>query len=195
MDYSLILTPLILNPDLLRLTTVCSGYPDTVSNNASGFKGRRFKKTLNLEHKTLNMLSSPYNMSKARPQCGLILENNEGKILLQLRDNEPDLPYPDCWGTFGGQIEEGETPEEAIRREIKEELNYVLKDAQYFGNFPFDGYNIYMFRKVDPGITMQNLTVREGQKGEFLTLAEVTRSHCAFNCKDIVAAYFQMFQK
>ena len=129
-------------------------------------------------------------MSKNRPQCGLILENRGGKILLQLRDNKPGLPYPDCWGTFGGQIEEGETPEEAIRREIKEELNYELSDPEYFGNFPFDGYDIYMFRKRDANITMRHLAVREGQKGEFLTLTEVIQLPCAFNCKEIAITYF-----
>ncbi|MCX5815807.1 MAG: NUDIX domain-containing protein [Proteobacteria bacterium] len=134
-------------------------------------------------------------MNKERPQCGLILENSEGKILLQLRDNKPGLPYPGCWGTFGGQIEEGETSEEAIRREIKEELNYELRNPEYFSNFPFDGYDIYMFRKRDAGITIQDLTVREGQKGEFLTLAEVIQSPCAFNCKEIVIAYFEMFHE
>ena len=129
-------------------------------------------------------------MSKNRPQCGLILENNEGKILLQLRDDKPNLPYPGCWGTFGGQIEEGETPEEAIGREIKEELNYELRDFEFFGNFPFDGYGIYMFRKRDTDITIQDLTVREGQGGKFLTLEEVIQLSCAFNCKEIVIAYF-----
>ncbi|MDR2017692.1 MAG: NUDIX domain-containing protein [Syntrophobacterales bacterium] len=49
-------------------------------------------------------------MSKSRPQCRLFIENKEGKVLLQLRDNTPQIPSPDCWGTFGGQIEEGENP-------------------------------------------------------------------------------------
>ena len=137
------------------------------------------------------MVLFPYTMSKDRPQCGLILENSEGEILLQLRDNKPGLPYPDCWGTFGGQIEEGETPEGAIRREIKEELNYELRNPEYLGNFPFDGYDIHMFMKRDTDITIRDLTVREGQRGEFLTLEEVIQLSCAFNCKEIVIAYFK----
>jgi len=137
------------------------------------------------------MVLFQYTMSKNRPQCGLILENSEGKILLQLRDDKSNLPYPGCWGTFGGQIEEGETPEEAIRREIKEELNYELRNPEYLGNFPFDGYDIHMFMKRDTDITIRDLTVREGQRGEFLTLEEVIQLSCAFNCKEIVIAYFK----
>ena len=50
-------------------------------------------------------------MIRNRPQCSLILENAKGEVLMQLRDNKPSIPYPNCLGTFGGQIEEGETPE------------------------------------------------------------------------------------
>jgi len=132
-------------------------------------------------------------MGKERPQCGLLIENREGKVLLQLRDNKPDIPYPDCWGTFGGQIEEGETPEEAIKREIMEELGYELSNPEYFGNFPFDGYNIYMYRIIDHDFIIENLTVNEGQRGKFFSFKEVPGIKCAANCKEIVIAYFKMF--
>ena len=57
-------------------------------------------------------------MKKTKPQCGLIIENAEGRVLLQLRDDKRTIPYPNCWGTFGGQVEDGETPEHAIVREV-----------------------------------------------------------------------------
>ncbi len=130
---------------------------------------------------------------KDRNQCGLLIENGEGKVLLQLRDDSPDIPYPGCWGTFGGQIEGDETPEEGIRREIREELEYDLSDPEYFGNFPFDGYNIYMYRMIDRDLTLDDLTVREGQGGRFFSLAELEAVDCAANCREIVTAYFGMF--
>lgn len=131
---------------------------------------------------------------KDRSQCGLLIENSEGKVLLQLRDDNPDIPYPGCWGTFGGQIEGDETPEEGIRREIWEELEYELSDPEYFGNFPFDGYDIYMYRTVDRGLTLNDLTVREGQEGRFFSLRELEGVDCAANCREIVTAYFEMFR-
>lgn len=134
-------------------------------------------------------------MGNKRPQCGLILENGEGKVLLQLRDNKPDIPYPNRWGTFGGQIEEKETPEEAITREIREELGYELSNPEYFGNFPFDGYNIYMYRIIDHNLTLEDVTVKEGQQGRFFSLEEVRGVDCAANSKEIVIAYFKMFHK
>jgi 8-oxo-dGTP diphosphatase len=132
-------------------------------------------------------------MNNERPKCGLLIENKEGKVLLQLRDDNPTIRYPNLWGTFGGQIEEGETPEEAIVRELSEELGYELSDPEYFGNFPLDGYDIHMFRIIDYSLALDSLTIKEGQEGRFLSLEEVKEIDCAANCKEIVIAYFQMF--
>lgn len=52
--------------------------------------------------------------------------NPQGKILLQQRDDRPDLLYPGYWTTFGGAMEVGETPEEAMRRELMEEIELEL---------------------------------------------------------------------
>ena len=31
--------------------------------------------------------------------------------------------YPDCWDLFGGHVETGESPEQAARREVREEVS------------------------------------------------------------------------
>ena len=132
-------------------------------------------------------------MRKTKSQCGLILDNGSGKILLQLRDNKSTIQYPNSWGTFGGQIEDGETPEQAIIREIKEEIDYNLTSPEYFDNYPFDGYNIYMFRKLDTTVNINDIKVTEGQKGEFLSIEQIRKNMCAFNCLEIVESYFKKF--
>jgi len=132
-------------------------------------------------------------MKKTRPQCGLIIENADGEILLQLRDDKPDLEYPNCWGTFGGQVEEGETPQEALRREIKEELDYNVENPELYRVYLFDGYDIYMFRTINKKITLDAFDVREGQRAEFFSREAVTRIPCAFNCLEIVEDYFRHF--
>lgn len=116
-------------------------------------------------------------------------------MLLQLRDDRPDIPWPNCWGTFGGQIEENEGPEDALKREIWEELQYDIVTPEYFGNFPFDGYDIHMYRVVDPDIKIEDLTVREGQRGQFFTCEEIGDSPCAANCHEIMMAYFALYHK
>ncbi|MFC1591423.1 NUDIX domain-containing protein [Thermodesulfobacteriota bacterium] len=132
-------------------------------------------------------------MQKTRPQCGLIIENAHGEILLQLRDDNPQLQYPNCWGTFGGQVEAGETPEEAIRREIREELDYAVAEPAMYGIYPFEGYDIYMFRVVDSAVKLDDLNVNEGQCGRFFARDEIRDILCAFNCREIVEDYFKRF--
>ncbi len=59
----------------------------------------------------------------------------EPKLLMQLRDNIPTILYPGFWALFGGHIEPGETPEIAVVREIREEIDYELQDFIKFGVF------------------------------------------------------------
>ena len=130
---------------------------------------------------------------KNRPQCGLLIENGRGEVLLQLRDDKPSIPYPNCWGTFGGQIEDGETPEQAMAREIAEELGYQNAGIGRYGTYPCDGYVIHMFRCLDPDFAVEAFRVREGQGAAFFSSADLGGSPFAFNCREIVQEYFSRF--
>jgi 8-oxo-dGTP diphosphatase len=55
--------------------------------------------------------------------CAIIVQN--GKILLTQRGKHPHHPYQ--WEFPGGKLKPGESEEECIRREIKEELNIDVK--------------------------------------------------------------------
>ena len=63
-----------------------------------------------------------------------------GNYLLQLRDDKHGIFFPAHWGCFGGGAEVGETREEALVRELHEELAIVLEPAnlRYFTHFEFD---------------------------------------------------------
>lgn len=54
-----------------------------------------------------------------------IIENENNEILCALRG--PEMTLPNYWEFPGGKIEEGETKEQAIKREIKEELGCTIK--------------------------------------------------------------------
>ncbi len=61
------------------------------------------------------------------------LLNPDGELLIQRRSPIKST-YPDMWDiSAAGHIDAGETPEEAVMREVKEELGIVLGegDAQY----------------------------------------------------------------
>lgn len=57
----------------------------------------------------------------------LVLENDRGDILLSQR--HPDKHLGGYWEFPGGKIEANETPEQALYREINEELNFTPSGA------------------------------------------------------------------
>lgn len=56
------------------------------------------------------------------------LVDGEGRILLQQRS--PDRAMAGLWEFPGGKVEQGETPEAALVREIEEELGIGLEPAE-----------------------------------------------------------------
>jgi len=60
----------------------------------------------------------------------LILYNSSGHILLQHRSNDASR-LPNFWTFFGGGIEEGESPTEALEREMLEELSYQVQSPSF----------------------------------------------------------------
>ena len=56
---------------------------------------------------------------------GAIIENENKEIFCALRG--PEMTLPNYWEFPGGKIEQGESKEEALKREIKEELGCTIE--------------------------------------------------------------------
>ncbi|HVA40079.1 MAG TPA: NUDIX domain-containing protein [Candidatus Binataceae bacterium] len=63
--------------------------------------------------------------------AAILLVDGE-RYLLQLRDNFPHIFFPGHWGLFGGAIEPGETEDQALRREVEEEIGVGIGEATRF---------------------------------------------------------------
>ncbi|MBO8155444.1 MAG: (deoxy)nucleoside triphosphate pyrophosphohydrolase [Bacillaceae bacterium] len=56
---------------------------------------------------------------------GAVIFNDDQEILCALRSS--NMSQPTLWEFPGGKMKDGETPEEALIREVYEELNCVIK--------------------------------------------------------------------
>ena len=120
-----------------------------------------------------------------KQQAVIILKDEHGRILLQHRDEKAPR-YPNYWGFFGGGVEEGETPEVALKREAKEELGIEdLAHYKFFGKYKlndkgetFEDY-VFILPLSMSGVSVEELNkkLKEGQ-GE-------GREAGLFSCKEM----------
>ena len=115
---------------------------------------------------------------QGKQYVGAIVVAPNGHILCQLRDDIPDIHFPGCWiACPGGLVESGETHDEAIRREMKEEFNIKIKDIEPLTKFALEGeyagsYFVFATKLASPASQVQ---CNEGQKVEFFPPQEVLK--------------------
>jgi 8-oxo-dGTP diphosphatase len=106
----------------------------------------------------------------------VLLFDRDRKLLIYLRDDKPDIPFPNCWDFFGGHVEEGETPEQALVREIKEELGISLSNWKFFRRYDCadgDAYpNIKYIYRANIDKQAAELALAEGQRLTSITIEE-----------------------
>ncbi len=64
-----------------------------------------------------------------------LLFDRDNKLLIYLRDDKPEISFPNHWDLFGGILEDGETPEQALVREVKEEIGIDLPDFKKYRDY------------------------------------------------------------
>jgi 8-oxo-dGTP diphosphatase len=125
--------------------------------------------------------------------AAIILENDNGEFLLALRDNKSWIPFPNHWDLIGGHVEEGETPEEALIREYKEELDLDLKEYTFFRKYECltgDAYeNIKYIYCGKLNIPIEEITLLEGERPQYFSRKEIPDLKFANIIKSIVLDY------
>jgi len=109
--------------------------------------------------------------------------NEKHEVLLQLRDDIEPIFFPNHWGCFGGAIEKGETPMQALHRELEEEMALQFNEDAIapFITISFNprpgGDNIdrYFFVVEVSSQAAGALVVGEGQEAKFFSFEEAMR--------------------
>ena len=118
-----------------------------------------------------------------------ILINPQGQVLLQQRDDNPAIRYPGHWSLFGGTIEEGETPSEAIAREVHEEIDFELRNFGLFREFVQNNKREFAFAgELTAGL--DELTLREGQGMNFFYPSQLRGLQIRPDDKETLEQYF-----
>lgn len=127
----------------------------------------------------------------------------EGRYFLQLRDDIPGIFFPNHWGCFGGGVDPGESSEETLRRELREELGLNLAgvDVRYFTRFTFDlafmgAAGIWRdFYVVDlPPERLKGLVLGEGREMRLFSADDILAHKISVTPYDSFALWFHINQ-
>lgn len=111
-------------------------------------------------------------MNKEQVHVAIAILYRDGKFLMQLRDNIPNIVYPGHWAFFGGHIEPGESPEAALKRELLEEIGYVPSTVSFFGYYPDSNVLRHVFA-APLTVEMKDLVLGEGWDMGLMTPEEI----------------------
>ena len=95
-------------------------------------------------------------------QIAVAMIERQGRWLLQLRDDIEGIVHPGTWGLFGGHLDPGETPEQALRREVEEEISWVAGDVYAWFEHQDPHRTLHVFH-VPLAVPLEALELREGQ--------------------------------
>src|SRR5215469_4604824 len=107
--------------------------------------------------------------SRHREVASAIIIDNQGRFLLQQRDQAPGIAQPGKIGLFGGHRKNGETYLQCVVREVYEEIGYFISPdrfehlVSYSGTeFDIDGDTMRGEFFIARDIPIDELNVTEG---------------------------------
>jgi 8-oxo-dGTP pyrophosphatase MutT (NUDIX family) len=111
-------------------------------------------------------------MNSKPVEVAIAILQSSDRFLMQLRDNIPGIIYPGCWAFFGGHIDPGETPEEAVKRELLEEISYTPPFVSEFGCYSDSQVIRHVFH-APLTVELNQLVLKEGWDMGLLTPEEI----------------------
>jgi 8-oxo-dGTP diphosphatase len=127
----------------------------------------------------------------AREGTQIILLNDRREVLMYLRDDKPQIPYPNMWSLMGGMLEDGETPLECIVREIEEEIGIVLDPSEVEHVCTRDlhfGVEHTFFTRV--AFEIDDVVLTEGQGLRWFSEDDAATTHLAYEDNAMLGEFF-----
>ena len=113
-------------------------------------------------------------MKTIKVAAAVILSENENREKVVFATERGYGEYKDWWEFPGGKVEEGETPEEALCREIREELDISVRIERFLTTVEYD-YPLFHLSmdcficRIEEG----SLTLLEHEDAKWLKMSEI----------------------
>ncbi|MDQ0744748.1 8-oxo-dGTP diphosphatase [Clavibacter sp. B3I6] len=119
--------------------------------------------------------------------CQAVLVDATGRILLQLRDDIPAIPFPGMWAIPGGMLEPPETPLACIVREVAEELGVEMAPADVTHLMTRTrSYGVEHTFTARLDVPAEEIRLTEGQRVAWFPVAEAVGMDLAYEDADVL---------
>lgn len=122
---------------------------------------------------------------RKRLAASIILYNRDGNFLLQFKDNK--------WDLFGSIVKDGESPDQAIVREVRDAIGFELKSFNLFNSYNWPSFNMFVYRGLID-IPISKIKFKEGQNVNFFSASTVLNLSLVHDYKNVFREYLRTKQ-
>lgn len=119
----------------------------------------------------------------------------KGKKTLLVQRSHDDHWMPGKWSFAGGEVDKGETLEQGLKREIKEEtgLDVELEDLAYLPEISYKKkHAFYACKKTSGSVKINANGVHEHEEAKWVEPREISKMETVPDVKDVVDEAFKI---